>query len=74
MGKNLYSSYEKTVQATVTKTTHTVRIHLNETAAQVREILKSVPDSATVSFIIGDQEGEFAYAGEIIFNEESIAP
>lgn len=75
MDKKLYASYEKTVQATVIKTTHTVRIHLNETAASVINTLKRVPQQAVASMIIGDGDnGGFPAAGEIIFIEENIKP
>ena len=70
MGKRLYSSYEKTVQAVVTKTKHVIRIHLNETAGQIMENLKNVPNSAVVAMVIGDHEGEFDNTGEITFHEE----
>jgi len=68
----LYSSYEKTVLATVTKTTHTVRIRLNETAVSVKKTLNNVPNSAIVAMVTDDSDSEFDGSGEIIFTEEVV--
>ena len=71
MNDKPYASYEKTVKATMVETTHTVRIQLGETCAEVRETLKLVPGCARCVWIMGDDEGDFPNAGELGFVSES---
>jgi len=65
---NPFASYEKSVESTVTKITHTVRILLNSDRRALEQALKNVPYTAKVSMIVDDTENE--KYGEIVFVEE----
>ncbi len=67
----VYASYEKITEAVVTRTRHIVRIRLNESAIDIKETLKNVPDDAVVVCIDGDDEhGDY---GQINFETESVS-
>lgn len=64
-----FASYEKTVEATVVKTTHTVRMKLNFTACSVKDALSNVPNCAILSMVIDDSIDNDGI-GELVFSEE----
>ena len=67
-----FASYEKSVEAVVTRTRHTVRMMINTTAADIKGSLAYVPDNAILTIVNGDEDTvrEGTLFGEMYFDEE----
>jgi len=51
-----FASYEKNVEAIVTRTRHTVRMRINARAVDIRAALADVPDNAILVIVNGDED------------------
>jgi hypothetical protein len=58
--------YEKTLEVTISRTKHLISFSVGTRAVDLKEMLKNVPDEATVDEILGEGD-EF---GSIEFHEE----
>ena len=69
-----FASYEKSVEAIVTRTRHTVRMRINARAVDIRAALSEVPDNAILTIVNGDEttSDEDIQYGEMYFDEEQV--